>query len=451
MTTLKMILGLLIVFSSSCTLSYAHVDSGKNPSELGFIVPAEFSEQESVWLAWPQYEPMAGKSNIPQIIEIISAIIPHQYIDLVVNDKKEEELARNWLANAGVPLNQVRFHHLPHTDFWMRDIGAIFIRDKNGQLAAIDLKFNGWGMGSVSPSFKDSAQIDNGIAVAMADRVGVPVYKSDLIAEGGGLEFNGNGTLITTESVILQPQRNPGITKPEAEKELKRLFGIKKIIWLKQGITADDSVFYGPLKSPVGPVLTALATNGHTDEFVRWINDDTILLAEVTKEESDAAGEDSFVAETRRRLERNYETLAKSTNQDGKPLKIIRIPVAEEIYKTLQPGDSTYEAVNDMCRADDAHDGEPILSTQNQPATFVAATSYLNYLVTNKVVLIAQYWKPGRPDIMRVKDLKAREIIQSAFPDRRVIAINHMEDINIGGGGIHCISQQMPAQRFVER
>jgi agmatine deiminase len=449
MISKRIMASIILAFFSSSQPCQAILASTESPSDLGFTVPAEFSEQESIWLAWPQYEPIAGSSNIPQLTEIIAAIVPHQYVDLVVNNDDEEEIARKALTAASVPLNNVRFRHIRHTDFWMRDIGTIFVRDQKGQLGAIHLKFNGWGMGAVSESFKDSAHIDGKIALAMAEKRGIPIFSSFLTAEGGGLEFNGNGTLITTESVILQPQRNPGLTKQAAEDELKRLFGVKKVIWLKNGIAADDSTFYGPLNSADGQVFTALATNGHTDEFVRWINDDTVLLAEVSQEETDAAGKTSFIAETRKRLEDSYSTLAKATNQDGKPIKIIRIPVADEIYKTLKTGDSTFDAVSDMVRVDAGHHGEPILGKEKKDsAEFTAASSYLNYLVTNKVVLISQYWQPGRPDSMREKDKKARAIIQAAFPGRKIISINRMEDINIGGGGIHCISQQMPAGKF---
>lgn len=441
----KILINLLLAISSTFIPVYAMYTGFENPTALGFTAPAEFAQQESVWLAWPQFEPIAGRSNIPQVIDIIAAITPYEYVDLVVNGPEEETTARRYLTKVKIPMENVRFHHIRHTDFWMRDVGAVFIRNKNGQLAVVDLQFNSWGMGAVSKSFKQSSKIDSKIDQAMAKQLGIPAFRSFLVAEGGALEFNGNGTLITTESVILQPQRNPGITKHQAEIELKRMFGVKKIIWLKQGIKADDSVFNEPIQSEGGPAFSALATNGHTDEFVRWVNDDTILLAEVTQDEVDRAGPHSIAAETKKRLDASYAILSSSTNQDGKPIKIIRVPVAEEIYKILQTGDSTFDALTDMFRADPGHKGKPVLShPPMRSATFVSATSYLNYLITNKLVLMPAYWQPGRSDVMRKKDEKAQAIIQAAFPDRKIVAIKNIEDINIGGGGIHCISQQMP-------
>lgn len=432
----KLLLGISIL---STVLMQAH--AAANTTD--YSVPAEFAQQESVWLAWPQYEPVAGHSNIPQITAIISAITPDELIDLVVNDRKEEQTARAALAKNGVNLSRVRFHLIKHTDFWMRDVGAIFAKNEHGQRAAIKFGFNAWGMAAVSKSFAEAANIDGNISILMAKEMKIPVIQTKLVAEGGTLELNGKGTLITTESVILQPQRNPGITKQQAEAELKRVLGVKKIIWMKKGIVADDSTFYGPIQTANGSAYTALATNGHTDEFVRWVNDDTVLLAEVSKEE---AKKDAMSAETRRRLEEDYAILSHATTADNKPIKIIRIPVAEEIYKTLKPGDSTFDAATDMVRGDAGHSGDPVLDDAHKSsATFASATSYLNYLVTNKVVLMPQYWQQGRSETIHKKDETAKLALQAAFPDRKIVAIPNMEDINIGGGGIHCISQQMPA------
>lgn len=409
-----------------------------------FYVPAEWAPQESVWLAWPEYLP-AGRSNVPQILDIMAAITPNEDIDLIVNDPKEADLARAQIAKRGISMAHVRLHFIKHTDFWMRDVGAIFMRNPQGQREAVAMKFNSWGMGAVSNAFQQSSLIDGKIAAAMAEAFNVPVIHSFLVMEGGGLEFNGKGTLIVTQAVILQPQRNPGLTRQKVEDELKRIFNLKKVIWLQHGIRADDSTFYGTIQSQKGPVFTALTTNGHTDEYVRWINDHTVLLAEVSNAAAEKAGPNSIAAITRDRLEDDYKILKQSANQEGHPIDIIRVPVAEDIFETLHAGDSTFDGVTDMFRADVGHHNIPVFDQAHQKsATFISATSYLNYLVTNKVVLMPKYWKPGYPESMREKDALAKSIIAAAFPGRKIIQINNMEDINIGGGGIHCITQQMP-------
>lgn len=419
---------ILILFALCSLFSVGAV----SPAELGYGAPAEFEEQESIWLAWPE-------QNFSQMADIIAAITPHEYVDLLVNGQNEE-LARSRLTKAGVDLTFVRFHHIPYTDFWLRDIGSIFIRNGKGERAAVALTFNAWGYGSVSSHFAAYSKENGAVSGEMATAFGIPVFRSTLVAEGGGLEFNGKGTLITSESVILQPQRNPNITKEQAEAELKQLFGLKNIIWVKKGPLSDDAPIFGPLHEGV---FTVVATNGHTDEFVRWISDDTVLLAEVTEEEAEAAGPGSIFAITRSRMEENFAILSNATNQDGKPLKIIRIPVAEDIFMELKAGDGSFDDVSTMARVDAGHENEGVLDNIEK-ATFVAATSYLNYLVTNKTVLVARYWKPGRPEVMKQKDEQAKAILQEAFPGRKIVSIESMEDINIYGGGIHCISQQMP-------
>lgn len=439
---------MLIAGVLACLFLSAFAASDKTSS---VRTPAQWEPQESIWLAWPELEPVKSRSNIPQILDMMAAVTPYEFIDLIVNNNDEEQLARTQIIKHRINISRVRFHMIQHTDFWMRDVGAIFVLNDQGQREAIVPHFNNWGMGAVSKGFNDTAKIDSKISGEIAKQLHIPTIHSFLTLEGGGLEFNGKGTLIITEAVILQPQRNPGLTKEKAEAELKRIFGLKKVIWMKHGIRADDSTFYGPIPSQKGLVFTALTTNGHTDEYVRWINDHTVLLAEVTTEEAAKAGPGSIAAITRDRMEQDADILAHATNQDGQPIKIIRIPVAEDIYETLHPGDATFDGVVDMVRADPHHQGMPVFDAQHQKAaTFVSATSYLNYLVTNKVVLMAKYWQPGYPEVMRQKDEAAKAIIQAAFPDRKVVQIANVEDINIGGGGIHCITQQMPAAGVIK-
>jgi agmatine deiminase len=419
---------------------------GQNPADFGYAVPAEWEPQESVWLAWPTWEPMVGTSMVPQVLTIIEAVTPHQLVDLIVNFEPEEAAARARLVERGIPLSRVRFRHIHHTDFWTRDVGAVFLRDALGRLAAVDLDFNSYGLAEASKFFIPAAQIEEKIDKVMAQQLGIPVFSSPLVLEGGGLEFNGRGTLLVTESVVLQPERNPGITRDQAEAELKRVFAVQKVIWLKNGVYADDAPFYGPIPGPNGPVIP-LVTHGHTDEFVRWIDDHTVLLAEVTEAEASAAGPNSIAAVTRARMEENYQRLAQATTRDGQPITIVRIPAAEEMFQVVRPGDGDFDALIGMVRTDPGHEGEPLLAAGQTEVEVVRTTSYLNYFVANKVVLVAEYWRPGRPLRMLAKDQQARAILQAAFPDRTLIAIPGIEDVNLAGGGIHCITQQMPARK----
>jgi len=175
-----------------------------------------------------------------------------------------------------------------------------------------------------------------------------------------------------------------------------------------------------------GNIYTATVTGGHIDEFCRFVDSNTILLAEVSAEERDS---NSISRISYERLEENYKILCEATDQDGKPLRIIRVPVANHIT-------AEYKPKRDAQYFGGAKAGDTI--------KYMLTASYLNFLVTNGVVLVQSYWKEGRPASTKSKDEKAKRILQEAFPDRKIVQIN-AEDVNHGGGGIHCITQQQPA------
>lgn len=250
-----------------------------------------------------------------------------------------------------------------------------------------------------------------------------------MISEGGAWEVNGEGILITTEAV--QFQRNPKMSKADIEKEYARTLGIQKVIWLKEGVPEDQLSFKGQLP---GGIYTAVTTGGHTDEFVRFVSRDTILLGEVTQEEAE---KDPVLKISRRVLEDAYQILSQEKGLDGKPFKIIRIPMPDPKIVTMKSGDGTFDFLKTLT----FEDGSIIRETDT--IKVILASSYLNYLVTNNLVLMAKYYKEGAPKSTEEKDKKAAEILKSVFPDRDIVAID-VENINAGGGGIHCITQQQP-------
>jgi agmatine deiminase len=159
------------------------------------------------------------------------------------------------------------------------------------------------------------------------------------------------------------------------------------------------------------------------------------------------AGPDSLAARTRERLENAYTILSSATTKEGKPFNIIRLPAAEEIFLTLKPGVDTFDAALDMKRVDVGHEGEPIFDkeTQKNRATFVAAISYANFIITNNIILIPAYWEPGYPEIMREKDEKVKMVIQEVFPNHKIVQVKDTVYIGLGGGGMHCITKHIPA------
>lgn len=396
-------------------------------SESTFFIPAEFEPVDSIWMAYPVYENRKGYPSQSVQEAMIKALVPHTKIDFLVQDTTELDLVNQWLMTMDLPPDQVRLHLVPHTDIWMRDMGPIFLKNTSGEIKIADFGFNTWSYTKPTDAL---AMIDESVDRLVAREMEIPILRSNLISEGGDREFNGKGTLMVTEAVEMQ--RNPGLTKAEIEAELKRIFNIKKVIWLKQGLADDDLSFKGKLP---GNIFTVLTTGGHIDEFARFVNPHTILLAEVSPEERD---EDPIARITYDRMEENYRILQEETDQDGQPFQIIRVPVAAPIYETMDENDEVFNLLQTLS----FEDGTTILDGSS--ITTILAASYLNFVIANDVVLIPAYAQPGRSDIFQDKDAAVKKIFETVFPDRDIIQINP-EAVNAGGGGMHCIVQQMPA------
>jgi len=365
-------------------------------------------------------------------MNIIEELAPYVKVSLGAQDEREIEKIEQTLKENNIPDQHVTYYVVPHNDIWTRDMGPIFLKSNTGKLAIVDFNFNVWGYEDAS---SQGSKVEERVDRIIGNLLKLPTIKTNLISEGGNREFNGKGTLMVTEAVELQ--RNPNMTRDEIENEFKRLFNVTKVIWLKKGLYEDDLTFMGPLPGRDGEknVYTVITTGGHIDIYARFANPNTILLAEVSKEE---AAKDPIAKVNRERIEENYQILKSATDQDGNPFNIVRIPLPDLIFDTLAPGDGVYDYIKNLkyLNGSTFPDGEEI--------KVVLATSYLNFLVTNGVVLGSSYWLPGRPESMKIKDAQAKQILESVFPDREIILIN-TENINIGGGGIHCITQQQPA------
>lgn len=291
------------------------------------------------------------------------------------------------LAKDGCSNDNINYYIVSHHCIWARDVGPMFVKDNRDKLSAVTFAFNNYEHYDDDYYITTEGQVD----VQIAKLLKLPTIKSKLISEGGSIESNGKGTIMLTESVTLK--RNTTLTKQQIEDEYKRVLGVRKIVWLKNGLAED--VF----------------TGGHIDEFARFANANTILLAQVLPEDRYAnwAAKSSYL-----NLEENYKILKHATDQDGKPFRIIRFPMPPSLYQEA---------------------GE---------ARKIAVRSYLNYVVTNGAVLVQTYWKPGRPNLLKITDEQVKNTLQIVFPGRDVIGIN-AENINLWGGGIHCVTLHMPA------
>lgn len=402
--------------------------NAKNPDAASFVYPAEFETHESIWLAWPKSEYAQGRPTEKVILSMIKALAPHVAVDLMVQNQQEQDQVQRIFTLLNIPSDHVRFRHIPHGDIWLRDMGPIFLKNSKNEMIIADFGFNFWGYDTqVSSYTMEEEPVDR----LVARELDLSVIRSSIISEGGNREFNGKGTMMVTEAVELQ--RNPGWTKEELEAEYKRIFHVDKVIWLAKGLAEDPLAFKGKLP---GNVFSSFTTGGHIDEYARFVGPKTILLVEVRPEERDS---DPLAKITYENMEENCQILKNATDQDGKPFTVIRAPHVEPLYEKLDANDLMFNYLREM----PFEDGTVI--AEEETVTMILAASYMNYVVTNGVVLIPIYWQEGRSEKVRKKDEAFKRIIEQVFPGRQIVQINP-ENVNLGGGGMHCISQQMPAR-----
>lgn len=264
----------------------------------GYSMPAEWEPHEATWLTWPHNaESWPGKlETIPPIYaEWISVLTQGEKVFLNVNDQVMEDQARQLLENAGVDLSQVLFHHFPTNDSWMRDCGPLFVKNKNS-LAMTDWEFNKWG-GKYPPW-----NLDNQIPQKISEQYGFSRYSPGIVMEGGSIEVNGQGTLLTTTSCLLNKNRNPQLSQDQIEKYLKDYLGVTHILWLGDGIVGDD-------------------TDGHIDDLTRFVDPTTV----VTVLEENKSDENYHI------LQDNLKRLEKMKDQSGNSLNIILLPMPDPV------------------------------------------------------------------------------------------------------------------------
>lgn len=306
------------------------------PWREGFRMPAEWEPQEAVWLAWPYDRDTF--SDLPAVeaayLTIIRTLAGCCRVDLLVTGTPMAERVSSLLSAARIPAGQVTLHTIPYADVWIRDYGPTFlVNSPRTSLSAVRWRFNAWG------EKYDSLMRDDGIAAVIGDKLAVPVFSPGIVLEGGSIEVNGQGTVLTTEQCLLNPNRNPYLSRGAIEGILREYLGCRHVIWLSRGIEGDD-------------------TDGHIDDIARFCNPSTVLCAL----SSDPSDPDYPV------LQENYQRLSSAVDQDGRPLTVIPLPVPSPVVA----------------------DGVRL------PA------SYANFLVSNRVILVPAFEDPRDTEACRV-------------------------------------------------
>ena len=428
----KLLLILNIVIVISC-----------NHQEDKFYMPAEWEQQDAVWLGW---EADSTLGFYPVVAEMIKTLTPTVTVKIAFDSDSLMQTAKNYLKRQQIDTSNIRFYVMPGDRYWIRDNGAAFLINSKGELGVADFDWNHYGFpqflkekynnnqDSVNkylnkrlPSMNKSGAVDSLMAVVG----GAKIFKTNVVTEGGNIEVNGKGTLIVCESAM--KNRNPELTKEFMESELKNVLGVSKVIWIKQGLAEDPNGFYRRITGNyVGGGVQ------HSDEFVRFSNANTILLAWVDEAEKDLNPINKM---NYQRLNESFQRLKNATDQDGKPFNIVKVPLPDLITKKIVAIQDYTSKVSYDIPANRFYISEA--PKVGDTLLRVPASSYLNYLVTNGLVLISSYTSEGSS---KEKEDRVRKIFEEQFPKRKIVFINAMPQ-NWDGGGIHCSTQQQPRKK----
>lgn len=383
-------------------------------------VKAEWEKQERVHLAW------FGKERRDSVLcRVIEALQPAVSLTLNIPADSLRPSICSYLAKYDIDTAKIDFVTDPETDFWTRD--PLFFVSENNALKMVCFNYSMYGVypGIANEPMPEEIKRVGEYDERLARQLKLPVIKSDFVFEGGGIESNGNGTFLIIQEMALQ--RNPGKTLPEIEAELKRTLGARKIIWLRDGFIEDKTFknFAPFYKNYFGG-----GANMHIDELCRFVNETTVVLPQIDVQDIAKSPVDSI---NYYMLEQNYRILQNATTADGKRLTIYRAPMPEiEQLKFTMVLDTL-----------DAEELKSFGFNAGDTIYRVPACSYMNYFVSNEVVLIPKYWKPGMSESQKQKDEMAKQLLQKVFPGRKVVSVYTLS-INRGGGGIHCMTHEQP-------
>ena len=343
-----------------------------NPSNNGYYFPAEWHQHRATWLSWPhKEESWPGKINTiyTPYSTFIKTISEGEEVCINIVDDTMQNFATAQLLKVGVDMNRIRFYLNPTNDAWCRDHGPAFLINPNNPVPKmiVDWGYNAWG--NKYPPYN----LDDVIPTLIGRELNIPVIHPGIVMEGGSVEFNGKGTLLTSTACLLNDNRNPHLNQEQIEQYLSDYYGVKQILWVDEGIVGDD-------------------TDGHIDDTVRFVNEDTVVTVVETNKQ-----DENFDL-----LQQNLKQLKQMRLLNGKQLNIIELPMPSPI----------------------------IWEEQRLPA------SYANFYISNAAVVVPTYRDKN--------DQVVLDILSKVFTDRKVIGIDST-DVIWGLGSWHCLSQQEPA------
>jgi agmatine deiminase len=354
------------------------------PARDGYRMPGEFEPHDGCWMAWPQRPDNWRLEAAPAqdaFAAVAEAIAASEPVTMAVSEEQFER-CRAILSPA------VRVVELATDDAWMRDIGPTFVVDGEGGRRGVDWRFNAWGGlegGLYSPWDRDELAAEKVLEIEGADR-----YRAPIVLEGGSIHVDGEGTVITTEECVLNHNRNPALSREQIERAVLEHVGAEKMIWLGRGVYNDE-------------------TDGHVDNLACFVRPGVVLLTwtDDTSDPQHAISRDALL-----RLEA-------ATDASGRSLEVIRVPSPGPLAITAEEAAGVQQAPG----------------TQPRRAGDRMAASYVNFYPAGSRVVL--------PLLDERFDEEAAEIVGGCFPDREIVGVPARE-ILLGGGNVHCITQQVP-------
>lgn len=363
-----------------------------------FRMPGEFEKHWGCMMIWPVRPgswTYGGKEAKKTFCEIANAIAADERLYMLAGREYRKE-AERMLYNCENSEN-IRVLEIDSDDAWARDVGPTFVLDDKGRLYGISWSFNAWG-GDYDGLYAHWEK-DDLVAKEFCKKLRIPcVDAAPFVLEGGSIHSDGEGTILTTEACLLSPGRNPSLDRTEIEQVLCNYLGGKKVIWLPHGIYGDE-------------------TNEHVDNICAFLKPGVVALAWTDKEE------DAQYAYSRE----CYEVLKRERDAKGRRLEILKLPIPEKPVLITK----------EECRGFVFEEGED----RREPGERLAA-SYVNFYIANNSIILPQFGDEN--------DKVALKLFKQAFPERKIVPVM-ARSVIVGGGNIHCITQQLPAGIVEER
>ncbi|WP_201798829.1 agmatine deiminase family protein [Methanomassiliicoccus luminyensis] len=323
----------------------------QTPRSLNYHMPEEWAKHDATWLSWPKNpltfpdEVLGAVENI--YVQMIAALSPGEKVKVLVNDDATADRVLKLLRGSGAALDNVELPRIKSSDVWIRDYGPTFLLNRDsGEKAAVKWRFNAWG------GKYDDLMYDDVAGEDVVQSTGVRVFRPGIVLEGGSIDVNGRGTVLTTEQCLLNKNRNPQLSREEIEKYLEEYIGTPDVVWLKSGIEGDD-------------------TDGHVDDFARFVSSRTIVCAH----SETGGGHNPEVLRT------NLDILDRYRDSRGGELEVLKLPMPEPI---------------------------PLPEEER-----MLPASYANFYIGNKVVLVPVFNDPADQGALEILEgcFPGREVV----------------------------------------